>query len=285
MKINTNFMNFGAHFSIADGLLGATKEAVSYGATTFQIFSRNPRGRGAKKFTADEIKAAGELRLQHGIKSFYVHTPYYTNLASPKKNIWGMSIGSVVADLKTTAAIGGDGFVVHIGNHMGTGIEAGIKRVAAGLRSVATKDKTKAKLLLEITSGQGTEVGNSFEELAEIIKQAEYPDEKIGIVFDTAHAFGAGYDLRTKVAVYKTLAELDKKIGFDKLQLIHCNDSAVPLGSHKDRHAHIGQGEIGRGGFEALVNHPSFNDKDFIVETKDPGRREDIETLRSLVVN
>ena len=276
-------MNFGAHFSIAEGLLGATKEAVSCGATTFQIFSRNPRGRGAKKITAAEIAAAAELRQRHGIKSFYVHTPYYTNLASPKKSIWGLSIGSVVADLKTTAAIGGNGFVVHIGNHMGTGIAAGIKRVAAGLRSVAKKDKTTTRLLLEITSGQGTEVGNNFEELAEIIKQSEYSDEKIGIVFDTAHAFGAGYDLRTEAAVRKTMTELDKKIGFDKLQLIHCNDSAVPLGSHKDRHAHIGHGEIGREGFRALVNYPALKDKDFIVETKDPGRQEDIETLKKLV--
>jgi deoxyribonuclease IV len=276
-------MNFGAHFSIKDGLVGATKEAVSYQATTFQIFSRNPRGRSAKKITAAEIAEATEIRQQNGIKTFYVHTPYYTNLASPKQNVWGMSIGSVVADLKTAAAIGSGFFVMHIGNHLGQGVAAGIKRVAAGLQSVAAKDKSATKLLLEITAGQGTEVGNNFDELAEIIKQSEYPDKKIGIVFDTAHAFGAGYDLRTEAAVQKTMAELDKKIGFDKLQLIHCNDSAVPLGSHKDRHAHIGQGEIGLEGFRALVNHPALKDKDFVVETKEPGRRQDIETLRSLV--
>ncbi len=276
-------MNFGAHFSIKDGLVGATKEAVEYGATTFQIFSRNPRGRGAKEITAEDIANAAEIREENGIKSFYVHTPYYTNLASPKQKTWGMSIGSVVKDLEVADEIGSGFFVMHIGHHMGKGIDWGIQRVIAGLKSIAEKDKSRTKILLEITAGQGTEVGNTFEELERIITGSGYSDDKIGMVFDTAHAFGAGYDLRTPGAVDKTMGELGEKIGFDRLQLIHCNDSAVPLGSHKDRHEHIGQGEIGEEGFRALVNYPALKDKDFIVETKDPGRREDIEKLEKMV--
>lgn len=276
-------MNFGAHFSIKDGLVGATTEAVKFGATTFQIFSRNPRGRSSKEISAEEIAEAEEIREQNKIKSFYVHTPYYTNLASPKQSTWGMSIGSIVADLKITNEIGSGFFVMHIGNHMGKGIEAGIARVIEGLKSIAEKDESSTKVLLEITAGQGTEVGNNFDELAKIIKGSGYPDDKIGIVLDTAHAFGAGYDLRTPEAVDKTMKELDKKIGIDKLQLIHCNDSAVPLGSHKDRHEHIGKGEIGEEGFRALVNYPALQDKDFILETKEPGRKADLAKLKEMV--
>lgn len=275
-------MNFGAHFSIKDGIVGAAKEAAEYGATTFQIFSRNPRGRSSKKITSEEIAKAEEIRKQNGIKTFYVHTPYYTNLASPKQSTWGMSIGSIVADLKIADEIGSGFFVMHIGHHMGKGIDFGIKRVISGLQSIAEKDKSKTKILLEITAGQGTEVGNTFEEIGNIIGGAKLPDHKIGMVFDTAHAFGAGYDLRTPEAVDKTMKELNEEIGFDKLQLIHCNDSAVPLGSHKDRHEHIGKGEIGDEGFLALVNYPALKDKDFIVETKEPGRKEDIAKLKKM---
>jgi len=274
-------MNFGAHFSIKDGLVGATKEAVEYGATTFQIFSRNPRGRGHREITAEHVKEAARIRKENGIQSFYVHTPYYVNLASPRQKIWGMSIGTVVKDLKVADEIGSGFFVMHIGHHMGKGIAWGISRVVEALKSIADKDKSKTKILLEITAGQGTEVGNSFEEIAQIIIKSGYRDDKIGFVLDTAHAFGSGYDFRTKVAVAKTMSELDNKIGLDKLQLIHCNDSATPIGSHRDRHAHIGKGEIGEAGFKALVQTPALKDKDFIVETKDPGRREDIELLKS----
>ncbi|MFC1618205.1 deoxyribonuclease IV [Patescibacteria group bacterium] len=275
-------MHFGSHVSIAGGLTAAVKRAVDFEETTFQIFSRNPRGRSKNKFSDKDIKEAAKLREQHGIASFYIHTPYFTNLASPKNNLWHFSIKSVVEDLETADKIGSHNFVMHIGHHMDKGLDWGIARVAEALQKIGEEDKSDSRILLEITAGQGTEIGNTFEEIAEIIKRSKLPTKKIGMVLDTAHAFAAGYDLSNQLVVNKTIAELDKTVGLDRVPLIHANDSLVGLGSHKDRHAHIGQGEIGEAGFMALVNHPQLQDKDFIVETKKEGQKKDIEKLKAL---
>ncbi len=279
-------MNIGAHVSISRGLVGAVEAAHDLGATTFQIFSRNPRGRGSVLAKLDsatfqrEIKQAAKLRRQYGLRSFYVHTPYYTNLASPDQKIWARSIDSILADLTLAEKIGSDGFVMHVGHHMGRGREAGINRVISGLKKIRQKDKTKTKLLLEITAGQGTEIGNSFSELAEIIRGARWPEKKIGIVLDTAHACGAGYDLGKPAGVEATLKELDREIGLSKLFLIHANDSQGEIGSHKDRHAHIGEGKIGAAGFKFLLSRPSLADKDFIIETSSDRVKLDIAKLK-----
>ena len=279
-------MNIGAHVTIAKGLIGAVEAAHDLGATTFQIFSRNPRGRGsalgklAPAALNREIERATELRRQYGIRSFYVHTPYYTNLASPVDRLWRLSISSIVADLALAEKIGSGFFVMHIGHHMGRGIEAGIKRVAAGLNEIRKKDKSRTRLLLEITAGQGSEVGNSFSEIAEIIKASGWPDQKIGLVLDTAHAFGAGYNLRTPAGIRVMLKELDREIGLSRLFLIHANDSLGEIGSHKDRHAHIGEGKIGAAGFKFLLRQKTLVGKDFIVETPSDQVKLDIEKLK-----
>lgn len=282
-------MNIGAHVTISHDLVGAVEAAHALGATTFQIFSRNPRGRGSAldklglEELAKEVGQAARLRQPYGIRSFYVHTPYYTNLASPKERIWKLAIRSIVEDLALADKIGSGNFVMHVGHHMGRGIDAGVARVVAGLKEIKKRDKSKTKLLLEITAGQGTEVGNSFEEIATIIKKSDWPKAKIGVAFDTCHAFAAGYDLQTASAVRATIAKLDRIIGLARVPLIHANDSLGDLGAHKDRHAHIGSGKIGRAGFAALLKAPMLRGKDFIVETKAEWQKIDITKLRRLV--
>ncbi len=279
-------MNIGAHVTIAKGLIGAVEAAHDLGATTFQIFSRNPRGRGsalgklAPAALNREIERATELRRQYGIRSFYIHTPYYTNLASPVEKLWRQSIISIVTDLALADKIGSNFFVMHIGHHMGRGIAAGIKRVVAGLKEIKKIDKSKTKLLLEITAGQGTEVGNNLKEIGQIIDQSGWAESKIGIVLDTAHAFGAGYDLRTPAGIRVMLKELDREIGLSRLFLIHANDSLGEIGSHKDRHAHIGEGKIGAAGFKFLLRQKTLVGKDFIVETPSDQVKLDIEKLK-----
>ncbi len=278
-------MNFGAHVSITGGLTEAVKRAADLSATTFQIFSRNPRGRNRCKFTDKDIAEAKDLMKEKNIESFYIHTPYLTNLASPKNDTWNFSIELILEDLEIAQKIGSNNFVMHIGHHMGKGVDWGIKRVAEALKKIADKDKTKSKILLEITAGQGTEIGNSFSEIAELMSKSGLPESKLGMVLDTAHAFAAGYDLRDENSVNKAISELDKIIGLDRLQLIHINDSLKELGSHKDRHAHIGEGEIGEAGLKALVNHPKLKNKDFILETEPEGQQADLEKLKGFVKN
>lgn len=281
-------MNIGAHVTISKGLVGAVEAAHSLDATTFQIFSRNPRGRGSgfDKLTPGEfrkqITRAAQLRKKYGIRSFYVHTPYYTNLASPNERIWKLSIRSIVEDLALAEKIGSGCFVMHVGHYMEAGKEKGLARVVAGLKEIGKRDKAKTKLLLEITAGQGTEIGNSFEELAAIIKKSGWPESKIGVAFDTCHAFGAGYDLRTAGAVQKTVAELDRIIGLERVPLVHANDSLGDLGAHKDRHAHIDSGKIGKAGFTALMRDRRLQDKDWIVETKTEWQKKDIAILQKM---
>lgn len=281
-------MNIGAHVTISKGLVGAVEAAHALGATTFQIFSRNPRGRGSgfDRLTLaefqDQVKRAAQLRRQYGIRRFYVHTPYYTNLASPKEPVWRVSIKAIAADLAMAERIGSGFFVMHVGHGMDAGKEAGMARVVAGLKEIKKLDKSKTKLLLEITAGQGTEIGNSFEDLAGLIKKSGWPESKIGVAFDTCHAFGAGYDLRTAGAVKKTIGELDRLIGLGRVPLWHANDSLGGLGEHKDRHASIGSGKIGQAGFAALLSWPALREKDFIVETKTEWQKKDIAVLKRM---
>lgn len=277
-------MNIGMHVSISKGLTGAVKEAAKFGCTTFQIFSRNPRGKGEKEISKEEITEAQELMKEYGIQSFYIHTPYYTNLASPNEKTFHSSITYILKDLEKAKEIGASGFVMHMGNHVGSGEEKGMKRVIRGLEKILAKDKSGTPILMENTAGAGTEVGNSFESLAEIIKNLKLKikncDDQLKICLDTCHAFGEGYDWEKG----KVIDEFDKIIGLKKLSLIHVNDSLGELGSHKDRHAHLGEGNIGLKGFEKLMKDKRLKDMDFVLETpNDPKRKKDIEILRSAV--
>ncbi len=280
-------MNIGAHVSIKKGLVGAVEEAHDLGCTTFQIFSRNPRGRGEKEITDGEIKDAHKNMKKYGIESFYIHTPYYTNLASFNEKTFHSSIFYILKDLEKAKRIGARGFVMHMGSHLGKGEDYGIKRVARGLEKIFQKDKSGTPILMEDTSGAGNEVGNSFESLGEIMKiiknKKKGYEKQLKICLDTCHSFAEGYDWREESKLQKNLKEFDKYLGIDNLWLIHTNDSMGDLGSHKDRHDHLGKGKMGKRAFEMLASHKLLKNKDFIVETPDDGERiKDIKMLKKI---
>jgi len=199
-----------------------------------------------------------------------IHTMYLLNLASPDDSLFERSVAALIEEIARAVVLGVDRVVTHLGAHVGGGIEAGIGRVIEGLERViaspAFSSAPSIRLLLENTAGAGTTVGTRFEELGAIISGLTDPS-RIGVCLDTCHAFAAGYDLRTPKAVDKTICSFDSEIGLDRLDLVHLNDSVYPLGSRRDRHAHIGRGEIGMEGIRAIVNHQALRALPFILET------------------
>jgi len=281
-------MRFGANVSIARGILGAISQAEKTGCQCFQIFSRNPRGRGERKISKEEIKQFKlNLKKAHFLGHFNLHSPYYLNLASPDEKKWQYFISVLVKDLKKCEILGSKFLVLHVGHHMGKGIDWGIKRVVQAIKKAFRKSKSKTFLLLENMAGQGTEMGFRFQQLAKIIQLSAISNGRLAICFDTCHAFAAGYDLRNKKALDRTLKEFDKIIGLKYLKLLHGNDSKKDLGSRIDRHEHIGHGKIGIEGFQALVNHPKLKHLDLIIETPHFGKvnwdRKNLKILRSLI--
>ncbi len=277
-------MKFGIHVKIGKGLGEAVKTAVSYGCDTFQMFSRSPRGGKARAFGSDELKTFHALRQENSIAPVVVHAPYILNLANPDQEMHDYAISLVREDMDRAARLGAEYLVVHVGSHRGSGEAVGLEQMAKGVRQVLEGDQGNTVILLENTSGAGSELGQCFEHLGWLLKELD--SARVGVCFDTCHAFGAGYNLTSQRAVDETLDEFDKLVGLDKLKVIHCNDSAFPQGSKKDRHAHIGQGLIGGDGFKALVNNVALKDIPFILETPVDEKGDwaaNLAALRSLV--
>jgi len=270
-------MRFGAHVSIAGEMSAALERAKGLHISVFQIFSRSPRGKGGV-LSEKEIKNFRQRYKELAFEDFYLHSPYYINLASANPKIWHSSISSLVKDLKLTELLGANYLVVHTGNHRGQGVEEGIKRVAKALKGVFSRTSSRTALLLENTAGQGTAIGSRWEEIASIIESCGV-EERLGTCMDTCHAFASGYDIGTREKIDETLAEFDRIIGLTRLKLIHGNDSKGALGSRIDRHEHIGRGRIGLAGFQALVNHPALEHLDMIIETPKMGNESDRDNL------
>lgn len=258
-------MRLGVHVSIAGKLSDAVDRAEALGCQTMQIFSRNPRGWKLKKVSAKEIEAFKRRREEADIRPLVVHIPYLVNLASPDRALYKRSIEYYIEDIKYADAIGADYFVTHMGSHKGSGERFGLKKLGEALKAVIKKTKPQLQILLEITAGSGNWLGYKFEHLRDVIKRVK--GLKLGVCFDTAHAFEAGYDIRTKKALGSTLKAFDVIVGLDRLKVIHINDSKSSLGSRKDRHENIGQGNIGLSGFRGVVNHPALKGLPFILET------------------
>jgi len=271
----------GGHISISNGYERAVEESAKIGYNTMQFFSRNPRGSRAKELDMIDVGKAKDLRENLNFGPIVAHAPYVLNLASHKNNIWYFAKTILEEDLERLSTMGVAYIVVHPGNHVGKGVEYGIQRSADCLNEVLTKE-TDTIVLLETMGGVGTEIGYTFEQLKEIIEKVEH-DEKIGICLDTCHIFCAGYDIKNNFK--EVFEEFHEIIGFDRLKAVHINDSKNPLGSKKDRHANIGDGEIGLKTFENLLNLPEIKNIPLILET--PGetieREKEIKLLRSLV--
>lgn len=275
-------MIIGKHVSIAGGIAQAPGRAKAIGCNALQVFARNPRSWQGRKLSTGEgerVKAAME---KLGMEVLVVHAIYLINLASPDDQLWEKSRQAIAEDYRRAGEIGADFLVVHPGSHHGSGLKEGVARIGHALNGVLESSKNETKILLENVAGAGTALGSNFTQIHDIIKEIAEKD-RIGFCLDTCHAFVAGYDLSTNQGLEQTLRELEREIGFDYLKMLHINDSRYALSSRKDRHAHLGKGQIGQDGLARIVNHPDLRHLPFILETASfQGRDQDVELIISL---
>jgi deoxyribonuclease-4 len=284
-------MQFGAHISIAGGIEKVSERAHKIGCECFQFFSRSPHGGKAKEITKSVANNFKKNCEKYNLENYYIHTPYYINLASANNRIYYGSISAIKKELETADLLGAKAVVTHLGSAKELGEKEAREKLVEGLVKIfPVGNRHACSLLLEITAGAGNIMGNDFEEIAYFIEETEKvlqqaqdnKHTKLGVCFDTAHAFASGYDLRNKNAVKKTFDDFDKIIGLERLKLVHCNDSKVDFNSHIDRHENIGYGKIGTEGFKAIINEPRMKNLDFILETPPHKDRNDLEVLRKL---
>ena len=267
----------GCHLSVTDGYEAMGKTMVEFGGNTFAFFTRNPRGGKTKNITAEDAAALCELLKKEHFGPLVAHGSYTMNLCSSKPETRQNGFEMLARDLQRMELIPGNLYNFHPGAHTGQGIEAGIKQIAEALNQLLKPD-VNTTVLLETMAGKGSEVGGTFEELAEIIERVECK-EKMGICFDTCHTWDAGYDIVNDFD--GVLKHFDEVIGLNRLKAIHFNDSKNPCGAHKDRHEKLGQGFIGAEAMKNIACHPLLQGLPFILETPtdDEGYIEEIHTV------
>ena len=268
----------GCHLSSAKGYEAMGRVALSIGANTFQFFSRNPRGSKAKAIDEPDIARFLKLAEDNGFGTLLAHAPYTLNPCSADPKVTRFAAQVLREDLELMEHLPGNLYNFHPGSHVGQGVEKGIELVADQLNGVLAPDQ-KTTVLLETMSGKGSELGKTFEELAAIIERVDLK-EKLGVCLDTCHVYSAGYDIVNNLDA--VLEQFDSVLGLERLHAIHLNDSLNPLGSHKDRHARIGEGQIGLDALVRVIRHPALEGKPFILETPndDEGWTREIALLR-----
>lgn len=264
-------MILGAHIGIGGGLPNAADSAKLVGCEAIQIFTSNPQG---WKFTVrsdEEVEEFKKKLSEYNIKYAVGHSIYLINIASSNPYIYTNSINSLVSGLVLAGKAGLQGVVTHVGSHTGSGLEKGIEQIVNALDQALTITEGRVPILLETDAGSGSRIGCNFKELGTILKRLSKHkySSSLKVCLDTCHIFASGYDIRTKSGLEKTLEEFDREIGLERLALIHLNDSMGELGSNKDRHEIIGNGQIGLKAFELIVNHPKLKDIPGIIETPD----------------
>ena len=272
-------MYIGSHISASKGFEAMGKQALKLGANTFAFFTRNPRGGKAKEIDPADVDKLLALMEEHHFGKLVAHAPYTMNLCAAKENVRNFSMEMFQDDLKRMDYLPGNYYNFHPGSHVGQGAEQGIEMIAEALNGALFEEQTTT-VLLETMAGKGSEVGRSFEELRRIIDLVDL-DDKLGVCLDTCHIWDGGYDVVDHLD--DVLNEFDQVIGLDRLKAIHLNDSMNPLGSHKDRHARIGEGEIGLEALVRVINHPATEGIPFILETPndDEGWTHEIALLRN----
>ena len=253
----------GCHLSSAKGYLHMAKTAVSIDANTFQFFTRNPRGSKAKAIDPDDAAAFLALAQANGFGRLVAHAPYTINPCSKTERTREFARMTLADDLKRMEYLPGNYYNFHPGSHTEQGMEVGISQIAETLNAIL-KPEQHTTVLLETMSGKGSEVGGRFEELREILDRVAL-NTQMGVCMDTCHISDAGYDIAGDID--GVLTEFDRVIGLERLKAVHINDSMNPLGSHKDRHARIGEGYLGEAAFGRIINHPALRDLPFILET------------------
>lgn len=268
----------GNHTSSSKGYLAMGKQMLANGGNTFAFFTRNPRGGKAKEINPQDVQAFLQLEQENYFGKLVAHAPYVMNCCAAKENLREFARETMADDLKRLELTPGNYYNFHPGSHVGQGAKTGIAKIAEILNEVLTKEQSTT-VLLETMSGKGSEVGRNFQELRQIIDQVELK-EKLGVCLDTCHVWDGGYDIVNDLD--GVFAEFDQIIGLDRLKAIHLNDSMNGLGSHKDRHARIGEGEIGLEALVRVINHPATKGIPFILETPndDEGWAREIALLR-----
>lgn len=278
----------GAHVSISGGLHKAFPLAADIGCTAMQIFTKNASQWNAKPLQDKEIQQFKAAWEASGIRMVVAHDSYLINLATPDDALLEKSRSAMRIEVERCEQLGIPSLVMHPGSHVGSGEEAGLRRVAESFDAIHRQTSGyQTKILVETTAGQGTNLGWQFEQIARIFEHVAQP-ERLGVCFDTCHAFAAGYDIRTEAAYRQTMAEFDRIIGLARLNAIHVNDSVKPLGCRVDRHEAIGKGHIGLDGFRWLMNDPRLADIPKILETPKGGDpvasdQENLSKLRALL--
>ncbi|OYD17501.1 hypothetical protein CH333_00755 [candidate division WOR-3 bacterium JGI_Cruoil_03_44_89] len=279
-------MKFGFHISISGGFGKVVQRAEARGCETIQLFSRNPRGWRYSPLKEPQVNKFVKDRETSGIDPLFIHLPYLPNLASPKPDLLRISTFALEEELRRAKILGAGFVVAHMGARLNSSIEEAVSRIADSINTAFNGVGNNVILLLENTAGEGTEVGDSFSVMRSVLEAIDDKD-RVGVCLDTAHAFEAGYNLSTKEGLNDILEEFDDTIGLNRLYLLHLNDSKTPLGSHRDRHWHIGEGYIGLEGFRNIVNHPLLMHLPGIMETPRRGDEDDVRnmtTVRELVV-
>lgn len=272
----------GNHLSSTKGFEEMGKMAMKLGGDTFAFFTRNPRGGSAKEIVPADATKLNALMFAQGFGKLVAHAPYTMNVCSAKEDIRQFSREMLKEDMARMEYVPGNYYNFHPGSHTGLGTDVAIPMIADALNAALTPEMNTI-VLLETMAGKGSEVGATFEELRAIIDLVELQD-KVGVCFDTCHVWDGGYDIVNNLD--GVLEEFDRVIGLDRLKAVHFNDSMNDCGSHKDRHACVGEGKIGTEAMKRVVQHPLLQDKPFILETPndDEGYAREIALMRSWMV-
>lgn len=270
----------GNHTTSSKGYAAMGRQMVKNGGNTFTFFTRNPRGGNAKEIDPEDVKKYLEIAGEQHFGKIVAHAPYTLNACAAKENLRVFARETMADDLRRMEATPGNYYNFHPGSHVGQGMETGIEKIAEILNDVLTDEQTTT-VLLETMAGKGSEVGGKFEEIQAIMDLVEKKD-KIGVCLDTCHVWDGGYDIVNDLD--GVLEEFDRCIGLSNLKAIHLNDSQNGLGSHKDRHAKIGEGQIGLDALVRVVRHPALEGRPFILETPndDEGWAREIALLRKM---
>ena len=272
-------LNIGCHLSTTKGFENMGKEALEIGANTFQFFTRNTRGGKAKDIDINDMEALLSIAKENNFATILAHAPYTLNACSADERTREFAREMMEDDLRRMELMPNNLYNFHPGSHVKQGVETGINYIVELLNNVLKEDQTTT-VLLETMAGKGSEVGRTFEEIAEIISRVELKD-KMGVCLDTCHVYDAGYDIVNNLD--GVLDEFDRIIGLDRLKAIHLNDSKNPFKSHKDRHEKIGEGFLGLDAITNIINHPKLKHLPFFLETPNEldGYAKEIELLRS----
>lgn len=256
-------LRIGCHLSSAKGHCAMARDAATINANTFQFFSRNPRGGNAKPIDPEDISQFLIQAQTQDLAPLLCHAPYTLNACSADPHLRDFARETMADDLIRMEYIPGNLYNFHPGSHVKQGTEVGISFIADMLNAILSPTQTTT-VLLETMAGKGSEIGRSFEELRQILDRIELSDH-VGICMDTCHVWDAGYDIAGHLD--EVITEFDNIIGLKRLKAIHLNDSSNPLGSHKDRHARLGEGHIGLSALIAVINHPALKNLPFYLET------------------